>query len=169
MHLIGLIRNGACIRSRLSTHPEELDEPDVYGMCPLHHAAQIGNVVAARILLSAGSISMQIKDNFGYTPTAWALTCGHVEIIDIFGNIRPVRPRSATLNIVVKSETVEPAKQEIFELRSNKVNNKDWGPLIPSRRSSIDHGRTRGSSADRRRPRRRMRLLSMSKSDGRDD
>ena len=67
----------------LLTAGSDMNKPDQYKLCPLHHAAMRGNIRVVECLASKKGILLDVTDDQNTTPLQIAATYGNKEVVRI--------------------------------------------------------------------------------------
>ncbi len=73
----------------LDKAPSQISEKDLNGKLPLHLAAAHNNEVAALILAKKNLLSLEAPDNYGFTPIAYAIKNGFLDLAKKLIDLKP--------------------------------------------------------------------------------
>ena len=74
---------GVLVVEALLDHGADINRPDQYKLCPLHHAAMRGNIRVVECLASKEGIMLDVTDDQASTPLQIAATYGNKEVVKI--------------------------------------------------------------------------------------
>jgi len=82
LHIATLSRDPDILNMLLNVSGRNISVPDVSGRTPVHYAAILGNINAARILKSHGASTIA-PDTLGYTPVHYAVRRQNIGVLQI--------------------------------------------------------------------------------------
>ena len=74
---------GVLVVEALVGRGADINKPDQYKLCPLHHAAMRGNIRVVECLASKEGILLDVRDDQNSTPLQIAATYGNKEVVKI--------------------------------------------------------------------------------------
>uniref|UniRef100_A0A1I8GR64 non-specific serine/threonine protein kinase n=1 Tax=Macrostomum lignano TaxID=282301 RepID=A0A1I8GR64_9PLAT len=84
--ILAAINDQKSVLEQLIKMQADIDCQDVFKYSAAVHAAKKGHAGTFKMLCDFGA-NLWLKDCFGNTPLIWAARCGHIEVIEIFGEL----------------------------------------------------------------------------------